>query len=58
MHEAIASRLEAWASFYVIVGSSAAGLTGLSSQRLGKTPDLLGDRFDRRPLRDVLICVL
>ena len=31
MHEAIASRLEAWASFYVIVGSSAAGLTGLSS---------------------------
>jgi hypothetical protein len=29
MHDAIASPLEAWASFYVIVGSSAAALTGL-----------------------------
>ncbi|HEX7078825.1 MAG TPA: hypothetical protein VF363_10405 [Candidatus Eisenbacteria bacterium] len=29
MHEAIASPLEAWASFYVIVGSSAGALTGL-----------------------------
>jgi hypothetical protein len=29
MHETIASPLEAWASFYVIVGSSAGALTGL-----------------------------
>ncbi len=29
MHEAIALPLEAWASFYVIVGSSAGALTGL-----------------------------
>src|SRR2546425_5609305 len=29
MHEAIASKLEAWGSFYVIVGSSAGALTGL-----------------------------
>ncbi|HYJ31701.1 MAG TPA: hypothetical protein VE326_00610 [Candidatus Binatia bacterium] len=29
MHEAIAPSLEAWASFYVIVGSSAGALTGL-----------------------------
>lgn len=29
MHEAIASHLSAWESFYVIVGSSAAALTGL-----------------------------
>ena len=29
MHEAIASPLAAWESFYVIVGSSAAALTGL-----------------------------
>jgi len=29
MHETAASALEAWANFYVIVGSSAAGLTGL-----------------------------
>jgi hypothetical protein len=29
MHEAVASPLEAWASFYVIVGSSAGALTGL-----------------------------
>src|SRR5262249_9395222 len=29
MHEAVASPLEAWANFYVIVGSSAGALTGL-----------------------------
>ena len=29
MHETIASQLEAWGSFYVIVGSSAGALTGL-----------------------------
>jgi len=29
MHESLASPLEAWASFYVIVGSSAGALTGL-----------------------------
>jgi hypothetical protein len=29
MHEAVAPPLEAWASFYVIVGSSAGALTGL-----------------------------
>ena len=29
MHEAIAPALEAWGSFYVIVGSSAGALTGL-----------------------------
>jgi hypothetical protein len=29
VHEAIASHLEAWESYYVIVGSSAAALTGL-----------------------------
>ena len=31
MHEAVASPLAAWESFYVIVGSSAAALTGSSS---------------------------
>src|SRR5881409_3466801 len=29
MHEAMSSPLEAWGSFYVIVGSSAGALTGL-----------------------------
>jgi hypothetical protein len=29
MHETLGSPFEAWANFYVIVGSSAAGLTGL-----------------------------
>jgi hypothetical protein len=29
MHETIASPLEAWANFYIVVGSAAAGLTGL-----------------------------
>ena len=29
MHEAVAPQIESWASFYVIVGSSAGALTGL-----------------------------
>lgn len=39
MHQTAASSLEAWASFYVIVGSSAAALTGLQFVVMTLTAD-------------------